>query len=273
MAFWKRWLGRKRPGEGAARHAVGELVSEAPRMVNVSGSSTFDLGGSFETRPPRTVIQAPVIEQAAPTEPPPADGEVRIKAQPSTDGSQCRFLLSRAVLPGRSWWYPDAASAAGSPLAAGLLAHAEVDTVLVDDATVVVALPEGEATQRWEPLARELGARIRAQLESGEPPVDPALVASIPAEDEIRQRVQDVIDTTVNPGVAAHSGLITLSRVRGNSVYIEMGGGCQGCSAADLTLKQGIHHAFRSAVPGLGAIYDETDHAAGENPFYRGPSG
>jgi Fe/S biogenesis protein NfuA len=56
--------------------------------------------------------------------------------------------------------------------------------------------------------------------------------------------------------------------VRGNSVYISMGGGCQGCSAADQTLKQGIHQAFRNAVPQVGAIYDETDHSAGTNPYF-----
>ena len=47
-----------------------------------------------------------------------------------------------------------------------------------------------------------------------------------------------------------------------------MGGGCQGCSAADVTLKSGIHRAFRDAVPRLGAIYDDTDHEAGTNPFF-----
>jgi Fe-S cluster biogenesis protein NfuA len=47
-----------------------------------------------------------------------------------------------------------------------------------------------------------------------------------------------------------------------------MGGGCQGCSAADLTLKQGIHTSFRKAVPMVGAIFDETDHTAGLNPYF-----
>ena len=46
-------------------------------------------------------------------------------------------------------------------------------------------------------------------------------------------------------------------------MYIKMGGGCQGCSVADVTLKQGIHGAFREAIAGIGAIYDETDHSAG----------
>ena len=95
------------------------------------------------------------------------------------------------------------------------------------------------------------------------------VLAEIPEETAVREGVQVCIDEEVNPGVAAHSGYITLTEVRGNSVYIQMGGGCQGCSAADLTLKQGIHEAFRKAVPGLGAIYDETDHAAGLNPYFK----
>ena len=85
----------------------------------------------------------------------------------------------------------------------------------------------------------------------------------------VREEIQKVIDTEVNPGVAGHGGRITLTAIAGNTVTIEMGGGCQGCSAADLTLKQGIHSSFRKAVPYVGAIYDETDHAAGSNPYYR----
>ena len=77
-----------------------------------------------------------------------------------------------------------------------------------------------------------------------------------------------MIDTEVNPGVAGHGGNISLLAVKGNSVTIQMGGGCQGCSAADLTLKQGIHTSFRTAVPKVGAIFDETDHTAGLNPYF-----
>ena len=80
--------------------------------------------------------------------------------------------------------------------------------------------------------------------------------------------VKKFIDEEVNPGVAGHGGQINLLAVKGNSVTIQMGGGCQGCSAADLTLKQGIHTSFRNAVPQVGAIFDETDHTAGLNPYF-----
>ena len=47
-----------------------------------------------------------------------------------------------------------------------------------------------------------------------------------------------------------------------------MGGGCQGCAASSVTLRQGVHAAFRKASPYLGSILDETDHSAGKNPFF-----
>ncbi len=53
-----------------------------------------------------------------------------------------------------------------------------------------------------------------------------------------------------------------------NNVYIRLGGGCQGCGAADVTLKQGIEKAIRDLAPAVGEILDTTDHASGRNPYY-----
>ena len=56
--------------------------------------------------------------------------------------------------------------------------------------------------------------------------------------------------------------------VKKNEVFIRMGGGCQGCGMADVTLKQGVEKSIRQAVPQIGAIMDTTDHATGRNPYY-----
>ena len=53
----------------------------------------------------------------------------------------------------------------------------------------------------------------------------------------------------------------------GKNLYISMGGGCQGCGSAAMTMKQGVEVAIRNEVPGIEGIYDSTDHAAGSNPF------
>ena len=90
------------------------------------------------------------------------------------------------------------------------------------------------------------------------------------APDGIRERIQQVLDTDINPAVAMHGGHIELLDVKGTEVFVHMGGGCQGCGQAALTLKHGVQTSIIEAVPEITAVYDTTDHAAGTNPFYRG---
>ncbi len=85
---------------------------------------------------------------------------------------------------------------------------------------------------------------------------------------EFADQVKDVLETRVNPGVASHGGHIDLVDVDGHDVYIELGGGCQGCGMARVTLKQGVERMLREALPNIGEIHDVTDHAAGSNPYY-----
>ena len=90
------------------------------------------------------------------------------------------------------------------------------------------------------------------------------------APSDLKARVQTVLDTDINPAVASHGGYIELLEVKGTEVYVHMGGGCQGCGQAALTLKNGVQTSIMEAVPEVTAVFDTTDHAAGSNPYYRG---
>lgn len=85
---------------------------------------------------------------------------------------------------------------------------------------------------------------------------------------ELATRVRQVLETQVNPAVASHGGEITLVDIDGDVVYLELGGGCQGCGMARVTLKQGVERMLKEAVPEIRGIVDITDHAAGANPYY-----
>jgi Fe-S cluster biogenesis protein NfuA len=192
------------------------------------------------------------------------DQEIRIKALP-VDSQRCRFTVDRPVLEHRAVFFAAAARAVGSPLAEALFAIPNVAAVLVshDTVTVTRATP-GE----WPELARMVGAAIRAQLQSGAPAIAGALLDDIPGEEEIRARVQHLLDTEINPAVGSHGGWVELRGVQGNNVFLQLGGGCQGCGMADVTLKQGIETLLRKEIPELGEVLDQTDHAAGRNPYY-----
>lgn len=214
----------------------------------------------------RRVVNAPLLAAAEPCDTGPS-ADVRIKARVEPGKGACTFLVDRPVLPGHSAWFPGKRAAAESPLAEALFGITGVETVLLHDYTVTVQRTptiRGE----WTDMARDIGACLRGHLIEERPVLTDAFLANLPGEDAIRERIQRVLDTEINPGIAAHSGAIRLDRVEGNTVYIEMLGGCQGCAASDVTLRQGVHEAFRSAVPEVGAILDVTDHASGKNPFY-----
>lgn len=85
--------------------------------------------------------------------------------------------------------------------------------------------------------------------------------------------VQKVIDTQINPGVAAHGGYVSLLDVKDGIAYIALGGGCQGCGMVDVTLRQGIEVMIKQAVPEIQQIIDTTDHAGGQNPYYQSAKG
>lgn len=85
---------------------------------------------------------------------------------------------------------------------------------------------------------------------------------------QIREKIEYLLETAINPAVAAHGGVVSLLGVKDNMVYLQMGGGCQGCGMADVTLKQGIEMMIREELPELVDIIDVTDHAAGQNPYF-----
>ena len=84
----------------------------------------------------------------------------------------------------------------------------------------------------------------------------------------VEQRVIQVLDQQINPSIAAHGGIAELVAVEGGTAYLRLGGGCQGCGMASVTLSQGIEHAIKDSIPEITAVIDVTDHASGQNPYY-----
>ena len=85
---------------------------------------------------------------------------------------------------------------------------------------------------------------------------------------DLPQKVQSVLDQAINPALASHGGYATLVDIQDTTVYVTMGGGCQGCAASAMTLRDGIRSMLLGAVPEITDVVDATDHSAGENPFY-----
>jgi Fe/S biogenesis protein NfuA len=92
-------------------------------------------------------------------------------------------------------------------------------------------------------------------------------------DDPLAVEIQALIDSQINPGVASHGGYVELLDVKDSRVFVRMGGGCQGCGMASVTLKQGVEVLIKQSFPQIEAVVDSTDHAGGENPYYQPAKG
>ena len=190
--------------------------------------------------------------------------EISITGDPISDVT-CRFTVDRPVYPDKSFAFLSKEAAEDSPLAIRLFEIDGVTRVLISHNQITV---NKSTSADWPVIGKSIGAAIRAHLSTDAPAVSDNAWEDVPSSEEIRERVQHVLDTEINPSVAQHGGIVRLIDVQNNQVFIQMGGGCQGCGQADVTLKFGIENTIRATVPGVGDILDVTDHAAGRNPFY-----
>jgi Fe/S biogenesis protein NfuA len=84
----------------------------------------------------------------------------------------------------------------------------------------------------------------------------------------IDRRIAAVLEHEINPSIAGHGGWAQLVEMEGDTVHLSLGGGCQGCGMAQMTLRHGIEVGLRRWVPEIGAVLDATDHTSGDHPYY-----
>ena len=85
----------------------------------------------------------------------------------------------------------------------------------------------------------------------------------------LEDKINYVLFNEVNPGLAAHGGNVSLLEVtEDRHAVLKFGGGCQGCSAVDMTLKEGVERTLCERIPELAGVRDLTDHSDNSNAYY-----
>ena len=96
--------------------------------------------------------------------------------------------------------------------------------------------------------------------------------AKMPRVDDdspIEDRINYILYNEVNPSLASHGGEVSLIEVTDDQFAIlRFGGGCQGCSAVDVTLKDGVEKTLLEQIPQLAGVRDMTDHSDRSQAYY-----
>ena len=122
------------------------------------------------------------------------------------------------------------------------------------------------------PLATRIEAAIRAAVPgvTAVRLVTPETSSESPAGTAagLADAARQVLDAEVNPAIAAHRGRVTVTGADHGWIRIRLDGGCQGCSLAEVTIRQGIEPLLRARLPAMTGLADVTDHEAGTDPFF-----
>lgn len=112
-------------------------------------------------------------------------------------------------------------------------------------------------------VTEELGAQLTLKAPN-------AKMRKVADDAPLIERVDYVIQTQVNPQLAGHGGKITLIEITDDGyAVLQFGGGCNGCSMVDVTLKEGIEKQLISLFPDeLKGARDITEHQRGEHSYY-----
>jgi len=198
--------------------------------------------------------------------------EIRITAEP-VDNHRCKFVVSQPLHASGVRRFASAEEAKGSPLAEAIFAiPAGGVTEVIVSGNIVTVVKDNPAP--WQAVGRAVGNAIRSTIAADVPAVAPARKpasgdSSAVNDDALYEQVAKVFDEQVNPMVARHGGRVELIDVQDAVVMLRMGGGCQGCGMADVTLRQGIEGMLAQLVPAVRGIVDITDHATGANPYFQ----
>lgn len=97
-----------------------------------------------------------------------------------------------------------------------------------------------------------------------------AKMPKVNKDSPLSEQVNYLLFTEINPGLAAHGGDVTLEELTEDNVAVlKFGGGCQGCSAVDLTLKDGVEKTLLERLPALKGVRDVTDHTVTDNAYFQ----
>ena len=96
-----------------------------------------------------------------------------------------------------------------------------------------------------------------------------AKVPMVNEDSPLNDRINYLLQTEINPGLASHGGEIKLiDVVDGGIAVLQFGGGCQGCGMADVTMKEGVEKTLIARIPEVTGVRDVTDHSVKDNAYY-----
>jgi Fe/S biogenesis protein NfuA len=163
----------------------------------------------------------------------------------------------------------------GTSYAETCLAYCRPDEIIEDDEVMELAKLRFYVEKNSIPYLDEAHVDFAKDRMGGQLTIKApnAKVPKVSADSPIAEQINYILYSEINPGLSSHGGEVKLMEVveeeEGQIAILQFGGGCQGCSAVDMTLKDGVEATLVERIADLVGVRDVTDHSVRENAYYK----
>lgn len=163
----------------------------------------------------------------------------------------------------------------GTPYAETCLAYCKPEEVIEDDEVMQLEKVRFYLERNSLPFLEEALIDFSTDRMGGQLTIKApnSKVPKVSDDSPLADQINYILYSDVNPGLASHGGEVKLIELveedEGYIAILQFGGGCQGCSAVDMTLKDGVERTLVERLPALAGVRDVTDHSVRDNAYYK----
>ncbi len=189
---------------------------------------------------------------------------INIYLEANPNPNSLKFVANFMLVPeGKSYDFPDAASAEHAPLAKELFGFDHVERVFYLSNFITITK---SSQVDWLEIQHQLKAHIKSYLESGRPLITEAyqevvketkLETSATTGSDIEEKIKQILEEYIKPAVEQDGGAISFHSYNDGIVKVLLQGSCSGCPSATITLKAGIENLLKKMIPDVKEVVAE----------------
>ena len=188
---------------------------------------------------------------------------VSIYTEMTPNPETMKFVANKLLYPSKSIDFENEASASPSPLAKELFGFPFVKGVFI--ASNFVTLTKTQETD-WNDVIPSIREFLKEYFEEGKVIINEDEIVkktnnvTFSADDnEIVNRIKELLENYVKPAVEMDGGAITFKNYKDGVVSLVMQGSCSGCPSSMVTLKSGIEGMMKRMIPEVKEVIAEAN--------------
>ena len=203
--------------------------------------------------------------------------DLEILATPLDDGYFCRFTLGIDELCQKEIEFNEAPS--DEFFVKDIFDTGVISQVIVDKNYI---LCKKLVDQPWQVIGKTIGNILRLNFKLNKLSIPVAYLGGAAKLEkqtieenksflgsDLGKKIQELIELQIQPSLGAHGGSVRLVDFQDGKLFVAFSGGCQGCSQASVTVREGIEKIITSKFAEVTSIVDITNHSMGDNPYFK----